>query len=100
MDMAKIINMFAIILVIIGAINWGLIAINGFDLVTFITPDYPQIERLIKLIVGIAGIYFAYIISMPTILGKKTTPAPTPTTTTIIKPAETSTIAASSVKSS
>jgi uncharacterized membrane protein YuzA (DUF378 family) len=94
MDMAKIINMIAIILVIIGAINWGLIAINGFDLVTFITPDYPQIERLIKLIVGIAGIYFAYINYMP---AKKTTQAPT--TTATIKPAETSTIAASAVKS-
>ena len=97
MDMSKIINMIAIILVIIGAINWGLIAINGFDLVTFITPDYPQIERLIKLIVGIAGIYFAYINYMPTIPAKKTTQAPT--TTATIKPAETSTIAASSVKS-
>ena len=64
MKMAEIINLIVILLVIVGAINWGLVAINEFDLVAYITPDYPQIERLIKLLVGIAGIYFAYITYM------------------------------------
>jgi len=60
--MEQIINLIAFLLVIIGAINWGLVGVSGFDLVTYITPDYPQIEKIIKILVGIAGIYVAYIL--------------------------------------
>jgi len=69
--MEQIINLIAFLLVIIGAINWGLVGVSGFDLVTYITPDYPQIEKIIKILVGIAGIYVAYILYQHRMSGNK-----------------------------
>lgn len=48
-----------IILVIIGAINWGLIAFFDFDLVKAIIPD-ANLQRFIYGLVGIAGFVMAY----------------------------------------
>jgi len=48
----------ALILVIIGALNWGLIGIfNGFDLVARIFGEMSTISRFVYAIVGIAAIY-------------------------------------------
>lgn len=47
-----------LILVIIGAINWGLIGFFKYDLVTSIFGgQYEIVSRIIFAIVGIAGIY-------------------------------------------
>ncbi|MCE2525913.1 MAG: DUF378 domain-containing protein [Actinomycetia bacterium] len=51
----------AIVLAAIGAINWGLIGLFGFDLVAAITTagkfgDSNVISRIIYVIVGIAGV--------------------------------------------
>lgn len=47
------------ILLIAGAINWGLIAYNGTDVVKISANfvNYPKIDTYIKLAVGLAGIY-------------------------------------------
>lgn len=47
------------ILLIAGAINWGLVAYNGTDAVRFLAYNvgYPKIDTYIKLAVGLAGIY-------------------------------------------
>ncbi|HYE69710.1 MAG TPA: DUF378 domain-containing protein [Anaerovoracaceae bacterium] len=48
----------ALILVIIGAINWGLIGFFRYDLVSSIFGgSYEIVSRIIFAIVGIAGIY-------------------------------------------
>jgi uncharacterized membrane protein YuzA (DUF378 family) len=48
----------ALILVIIGAINWGLIGFFRYDLVSSIFGGtYEIISRIIFAIVGLAGIY-------------------------------------------
>lgn len=44
-------------LVIIGAINWGLIGFFRFDLVAFICGDMSWFSRIIYALVGISGIY-------------------------------------------
>lgn len=44
-------------LVIIGAINWGLIGFFRFDLVAFICGDMSWLSRIIYALVGISGIY-------------------------------------------
>lgn len=53
----KTIDYIALILVIIGAVNWGLIGFFGFDLVRMIFGDMSTISRIIYGIVGIAGLY-------------------------------------------
>ena len=44
-------------LVIIGAINWGLIGFFRFDLVAFIFGDMSWLTRIIYAIVGIGRLY-------------------------------------------
>lgn len=44
-------------LVIIGAINWGLIGFFRFDLVAFIFGDMSWLSRIIYAFVGISGLY-------------------------------------------
>lgn len=44
-------------IVIIGAINWGLIALFHFDLVAFLFGEMSWISRIIYGLVGISGLY-------------------------------------------
>jgi hypothetical protein len=44
-------------LVIIGAINWGLIGFFRFDLVAFLFGDMSWLSRIIYAVVGISGLY-------------------------------------------
>ncbi|MTI67336.1 MAG: DUF378 domain-containing protein [Firmicutes bacterium] len=47
----------ALVLVIIGALNWGLISLFNFDLVATLFGDYTFLSRLVYGLVGIAGLY-------------------------------------------
>ena len=53
-----IVNKLALILTIVGALNWGLVGIFQFDLVAFISGG-PQtiLARIIYILVAIAGIW-------------------------------------------
>ncbi|MBS5935066.1 MAG: DUF378 domain-containing protein [Clostridiales bacterium] len=53
----KTIDYIALILVIIGAINWGLIGFLGFDLVRVIFGDMTLVSRIIYAVIGICGLY-------------------------------------------
>lgn len=51
-------NKLALILVIIGALNWGLIGLFRFDLVaTIFGGQTALISRIIYSLVGLAGLY-------------------------------------------
>lgn len=58
----KALNAIALTLVIIGAINWGLIGIFGLDVVALLFGGASSmISRIIYTLVGIAGIWsFAF----------------------------------------
>ena len=53
----KILDTIALLLVIIGAINWGLIGFFQFDLVAAIFGDMSTFSRIIYSLIGIAGLY-------------------------------------------
>jgi uncharacterized protein len=52
----KVLHMVAIILVIIGGLNWGLIGLFGFNLVTAIFGSIVWLENLIYILVGLSAI--------------------------------------------
>lgn len=53
----NVLQRVALIIVIIGALNWGLIGIFNFNLVSFLFDGVsPVISRIIYTIVGLAGI--------------------------------------------
>ena len=53
----KTIDIIALILVIVGAINWGLIGLFNFDLVATLFGAMSTISRIIYTLVGIAGLW-------------------------------------------
>jgi uncharacterized protein len=55
--MPAIIGKVAYILIIIGAINWGLVGLLDLNLVTLIFASIPILVKLIYILVGISGIY-------------------------------------------
>lgn len=53
----KILDTILLILVIAGAINWGLIGFFRFNLVTFLFGNMSWISRIIYALIGLSGIY-------------------------------------------
>lgn len=53
----KIVDKIALILVIIGAINWGLIGFLGFNLVDTIFGTMTFLSRTIYALVGLSGLW-------------------------------------------
>ncbi|MDR2889160.1 MAG: DUF378 domain-containing protein [Lachnospiraceae bacterium] len=53
----KALDCVALTIAIIGALNWGLVGIFGFDLVSFVFGNMTWISRIIYALVGISGIY-------------------------------------------
>ena len=53
----KIIDKIALVLIIIGAINWGLIGLFKFDLVATIFGQMSVVSRIVYTLVGISGLW-------------------------------------------
>lgn len=53
----KALDKIALALIIIGAINWGLIGLFKFNLVEMIFGDMTALARIIYALVGISGLW-------------------------------------------
>lgn len=47
----------ALIITVVGAINWGLIGFFRFNLVAFLFGDMTWLTRIVYAVVGICGLY-------------------------------------------
>jgi uncharacterized membrane protein YuzA (DUF378 family) len=56
------VDWIALILVIVGAINWGLVGLFGFNLVTTILGE-GTIANIVYDLVGLAGLWTIYLAS-------------------------------------
>jgi len=54
---SKFLDYTLLTLVIIGAVNWGLIGFFRFDLVAFLFGNMSWLARIIYALVGIGGLY-------------------------------------------
>ncbi len=52
----KVIDKIALVLIIIGAINWGLIGLFKFDLVATLFGNMSVLSRIVYTLVGISGL--------------------------------------------
>lgn len=50
----------AYMLVLIGAINWGLVGVFHFDLVAFMLGNMSILTRMVYGLVGISAVYLAF----------------------------------------
>ena len=57
----KVLKIIAMILVIVGGLNWGLVGIFNFDLIAAIFGAMSTLSRIIYTLVGLAAIYIAII---------------------------------------
>ena len=53
----------AIVLTVIGALNWGLVGLFRFDLVAFLFGTATTLSRIIYTIIGVCGLYLIYTAS-------------------------------------
>ncbi len=51
----------AVILVIVGGLNWGLVGLFNFDLVATIFGDMSAISRVVYVLVGLAALYMIFM---------------------------------------
>lgn len=59
-----IFDWLAIILVIVGALNWGLVGLFNFDLVAFIFGGpMTFLSKVVYSLVGLAGAYMIYLLT-------------------------------------
>lgn len=54
-----VVDLVALIIAIIGGLNWGLVGLFNFNLVTAIFGFAPVLVRLIYILVGLSAIYCA-----------------------------------------
>ena len=53
----KTINYIVLAIAIIGAVNWGLIGIFNFNLVSFLFGQMSWLSRIVYTLVGLSGLY-------------------------------------------
>lgn len=53
----KTLDLIAMILVLVGALNWGLVGVFRFDLVAAIFGSMTAVSRIIYSLVGVSAIY-------------------------------------------
>lgn len=68
MNKLSTLDWIALVLVIIGGLNWALVGLFGFDLVAAIFGDMSVLSRLVYVLVGLSAVYLAVYASK---LGKK-----------------------------
>lgn len=60
----KALHMIAFILLVIGGLNWGLVALGAYmganwNVVNLLLGSWPQVEWLVYLLVGISAVWIA-----------------------------------------
>ena len=54
-------DLIALVLVIVGGLNWGLVGLFNFDLVATIFGDMSMLSRIVYSLVGLSAVYMAII---------------------------------------
>lgn len=55
------IDMAAMLLVVIGGLNWGLVGLLNMDVVKLLLGSIPMLQQAVYIIIGLAALYTAYI---------------------------------------
>ncbi|MBX4209512.1 DUF378 domain-containing protein [Candidatus Parcubacteria bacterium] len=55
----KAVHAIAFVLVVVGAVNWGLVGIGGWNVVHSLLGSVSSLERIVYVLVGLSGVYLA-----------------------------------------
>ena len=64
MKKLTILDWVVLVLVIVGAINWGLVGLFNFDLVAGIFGSMTWLSKIIYDLVGLSGLYLIFMLGM------------------------------------
>ena len=53
----KTLHMVTYLLVVVGALNWGLIGLFDFNLVMTLVGSWPMVEKVVYILVGFSAVY-------------------------------------------
>ena len=56
----NVVDWIAMILVIIGGLNWGLVGLFGFDLVAHLFGVMSLVSKIVYIVVGAAAVYMIF----------------------------------------
>jgi uncharacterized membrane protein YuzA (DUF378 family) len=57
MNKLNTLDWVALVLVIVGGLNWALVGLFGFDLVAAIFGDMSVLSRIVYILVGLSAVY-------------------------------------------
>ena len=57
----KALYWICLLLIIVGALNWGLVGVFHFDLVAFLFGTMSALSRLVYTLVGLAGVFMIFL---------------------------------------
>jgi uncharacterized membrane protein YuzA (DUF378 family) len=63
MHTLNILDWIALILLIVGGLNWGLIGSVGIDLVSTLFGVMSTLSRIVYLLVGLSAVYTIYLVA-------------------------------------
>lgn len=55
----KVLHMVAFTLLVVGGLNWGLVALFNFNLVNTVLGAWSTVETLVYILVGVSAVYIA-----------------------------------------
>ena len=53
----KALHMVTFVLVVVGALNWGLVGLLNMNLVMMLLGSWPMVEKLVYVLVGLSAVY-------------------------------------------
>lgn len=56
----KWVELVATLLVVVGALNWGLVGLLNMNLVNSLLGAWPTVERVVYILVGVSGLWLLY----------------------------------------
>lgn len=59
----NIVDWIALVLVIVGGLNWGLVGLLQFNLVTALLGSIPVLEKIVYILVGLSAVYMIYFVT-------------------------------------
>lgn len=61
MEKLNTLDWITLVLVIVGAVNWGLVGVADFNLVRQIFGEMSSVSRVIYTLVGLSGLYLVFV---------------------------------------
>lgn len=56
----KYVELVAMLLVVVGALNWGLVGLLNMNLVNALLGAWPSLEKVVYVLVGVSGLWMLY----------------------------------------